>query len=98
LKDVTASLKVPPQAVEEIVRIAIAAGLVVRLEDGVFVPTQVIEETVRRVRTEFKGKRFSASEFREAMGTTRKYAIPLLEHLDAKGITMRQGDVRVVND
>ncbi|MEX2242586.1 MAG: selenocysteine-specific translation elongation factor [Fimbriimonadaceae bacterium] len=98
LRDVTASLKIPPQAVEEIVRVAIAAGLVVRLEDGVFVPTQVIEETVRRVRTEFKGRRFSASEFREAMGTTRKYAIPLLEHLDAKGITMRQGDVRIVND
>jgi selenocysteine-specific elongation factor len=98
LRDVSANLKVPPQAVEEIVRIAIAAGLVVRLEDGVFVPTQVVEDTINKLRAEFKGRRFSASEFREAMGTTRKYAIPLLEHLDAKGVTVRQGDVRIVND
>lgn len=38
----------------------------------------------------------TVSAFREAMGTTRKYAVPLLEHFDRKGITRREGDVRVL--
>ncbi len=36
----------------------------------------------------------SAADLKEAMGTTRKYAIPLLERLDALGITVREGDLR----
>ena len=36
----------------------------------------------------------SAAELKEAMGTSRKYAIPLLEYFDAKGITRREGDLR----
>ncbi|MFC1960566.1 selenocysteine-specific translation elongation factor [Chloroflexota bacterium] len=37
----------------------------------------------------------SARELRDVFGTTRKYAIGFLEHLDAQGITRRDGDVRV---
>jgi selenocysteine-specific elongation factor len=37
----------------------------------------------------------STSVIREALGTTRKFALPLLEHLDASGITRRRGDVRL---
>ncbi|HEV2907341.1 MAG TPA: SelB C-terminal domain-containing protein [Actinomycetota bacterium] len=28
------------------------------------------------------------------MGTTRRYALPLLEWFDSRGITRREGDVR----
>ena len=38
---------------------------------------------------------FTAAQFRTALGTTRKYALPLLAQLDATGVTHRQGDVRV---
>ena len=36
----------------------------------------------------------TTSRLREIMGTSRKYAIPLLEHLDAVGFTRRRDDVR----
>ena len=36
--------------------------------------------------------------FRETLGTTRRYALPLLEHLDARGFTRREGDVRVARE
>ena len=39
----------------------------------------------------------TAAELKEAMGTSRKYAIPLLEHFDGKGLTRREGDLRVLN-
>ena len=38
----------------------------------------------------------TAAELKDALGVTRKYAIPLLEHLDAQGVTRRDGDVRVL--
>ena len=90
------SLHVPRQAVEEIVRIGLAAGEFVRIEEGIYLPTSALDQAIKKTREVFKDKRFSASEFRESLGTTRKYAIPLLEYLDSKGVTKRQGDQRVL--
>ncbi|WP_139652938.1 selenocysteine-specific translation elongation factor [Raoultibacter phocaeensis] len=36
----------------------------------------------------------TAADLKEAMGTSRKYAIPLLEYFDARGMTRREGDLR----
>ncbi len=36
----------------------------------------------------------TASAVRERLGTSRKYVLPLLAHLDASGVTRRRGDVR----
>jgi selenocysteine-specific elongation factor len=33
---------------------------------------------------------------RDELGTTRKFLIPLLEHFDAQGVTIRQGANRVL--
>ena len=38
----------------------------------------------------------TASRIKQVLGTSRKYAIPLLERLDADGFTRRDGDVRTV--
>jgi selenocysteine-specific elongation factor len=38
----------------------------------------------------------SAGEVRDQFGTSRKYAIALLEYLDEKRITQRVGDGRVL--
>ena len=35
-----------------------------------------------------------AQGFKELSGLTRKHAIPMLEHFDAKKLTLRVGDVR----
>ena len=38
----------------------------------------------------------TAAEFRDMLGTSRKYAVPLLEWLDAHGVTIRNGDYRTL--
>ena len=38
---------------------------------------------------------FSMSQFREALGNTRKHAVPLATELDARGITRRRDDLRI---
>jgi selenocysteine-specific elongation factor len=71
-------------------------GLLVNL-DGVFFATATLDaaHAVARDLLAVSADGFSASQFREALGTTRKYAIPLAEALDARGITRRRGDVRI---
>ena len=38
---------------------------------------------------------FTVADFRDHVGTTRKYALPLLAALDGTGITRRRGDLRI---
>jgi selenocysteine-specific elongation factor len=69
------------------------AGLVVRVApDLVFTPALIerAEEIVART----GGAGITVSAFREALGTSRKYALPILEWFDLKGVTRREGDLR----
>jgi selenocysteine-specific elongation factor len=38
---------------------------------------------------------FTMGEFRDATDATRKFCVPLLEELDARGATRRRGDLRI---
>jgi selenocysteine-specific elongation factor len=40
----------------------------------------------------------TVSQLREALATSRKYAVPLAEWMDAQGITRRVGDLRFPRD
>jgi len=40
----------------------------------------------------------TVSALREALGTSRKYAVPLAEYLDSTGVTRRVGDLRFPRD
>ena len=37
---------------------------------------------------------FTVADVRDELGTTRKYIVPLMEHLDASGVTIRTGNIR----
>jgi selenocysteine-specific elongation factor len=53
------------------------------------------DEMVERIRAELKQKgSITLGEVRDMLNTTRKYIQALLEHLDAIGVTMRDGDAR----
>lgn len=74
----------------------VQAGRVVNL-DGIHFATSSLDaahEVARRL-LDARPEGFGASEFREALGTSRKFAIPLAEALDARGVTRRRGDVRI---
>jgi selenocysteine-specific elongation factor len=38
----------------------------------------------------------TVAEIRDLLGTSRKFAVPICEHLDAIGLTRRDGDTRVL--
>ena len=51
---------------------------------------RAVEETLRELGTA------TPAQFRDRLGLTRKYLIPLLEWADRRGITSRKGDTRVL--
>jgi selenocysteine-specific elongation factor len=61
-----------------------------------FAPS-AIDQAAARVAELLRGQPdgVTVAEVREALGTTRKWAVPLLNVLDAQGITRRRDDVRV---
>jgi selenocysteine-specific elongation factor len=72
---------------------AARSGLVVRVApDLMFTPALIERAEAIVVAAGIAGIRVSA--FREALGTSRKYALPLLEWFDQRGITRREGDLR----
>jgi selenocysteine-specific elongation factor len=70
-------------------------GVLVAVAPGGYLGRSTLEGAVATLRGSFPdGRLFAATEAREALGTTRRTAIPLLEHLDRSGVTVRLGDLR----
>ncbi|MEX0592760.1 MAG: selenocysteine-specific translation elongation factor [Nitriliruptoraceae bacterium] len=72
-------------------------GLIVRFDKFALSTGAIntaVEELARTVA--INGREFTASEAREAWNTSRKYAIPLLEHLDRTGVTRFDGQLRTL--
>ena len=70
-------------------------GVLVAVAPGGYLGHSALEAAVATLRRSFPdGRPFAATEAKEALGTTRRTAIPLLEHLDRTGVTVRQGDLR----
>ncbi|MFV0258495.1 MAG: selenocysteine-specific translation elongation factor [Acidimicrobiales bacterium] len=78
------------------VRALVRRGRVVE-QDGVFFAAAAIDDAGLRLgqalRTQADG--LTVAEVRDLLGTTRKYALALLAHLDATGVTRRRDDVRI---
>ncbi|MGZ4129813.1 MAG: SelB domain-containing protein, partial [Actinomycetota bacterium] len=77
-----------------IIDAAIHTGTLVRIAPDLVVTPAFVDRAVAEIRsTGTNGMTVSA--LRERLGTSRKYAVPLVEYLDTRGLTARRGDVRV---
>lgn len=63
------------------------AGAVLLLPGNVVLPADAPRDAAARLAT--LAQPFTLSAARQALGTTRRVAVPLLEHLDATGVTQR---------
>ena len=73
----------------------VRTGVLVAVGPAGYLGRSALEGAVETLRRRFPdGRPFAATEAKEALGTTRRTAIPLLEHLDRTGVTLRLGDLR----
>ena len=72
-------------------------GSVERVDQERYALKQALEEFRRAVEDTLRELGAATpAQFRDRLGLTRKYLIPLLEWADRRGITSRQGDTRVL--
>ena len=77
----------------EVIDAATRAGMLVRVSGDLVMTPGLVAHAEAVVRGSGSNG-ITVSAFREALGTSRKYALPLLEHLDQRKITLRRGDLR----
>lgn len=81
----------------ELLNFLIEQGKVVKVSDNIIFAASAYEEMVARVIDHIKSHgSITVAEVRDLFGTSRKYALALMEHLDAQKITRRIGDERVL--
>ena len=83
---------IAPAMVRDLVRRSVVVEA-----DGLFFHPSAVSHAAATVARLLAGKPegVTVAEVRQALGTSRKWAMPLLAHLDATGVTRRRGDVRV---
>lgn len=70
---------------------------VVKVAEGIIFSAKAYDEMVHKIVACIKEKgKITVAEARDMLGTSRKYALALLEHMDERKITRRVGDARVL--
>jgi len=86
-----AELGAPPA----LVRALVQAGALVDLDGVVFTATAVDEARARIARAVVDRGEISIADVRDLLQSTRKYVLPIVNRMDAEGVTRRRGDLRV---
>ena len=80
---------------ENVYNALVELGQLKQLTPDVVFRNEDYEEMVAKVRTFItKNGQMTVADARDLFGSSRKYMLALLEHLDATGVTMRNGDFR----
>ncbi len=83
--------------VRRLLEYCVACGEAVRLDDKLYLHRDVETAMRDQLRTRLAdGSGMTVSQIRDVLGTSRKFAVPICEHLDRIGMTQRQGDLRVL--
>ncbi|MEA4919794.1 MAG: selenocysteine-specific translation elongation factor [Clostridiaceae bacterium] len=80
----------------QVLEAMISAGSLVRLDTQIFISSEYYKKALEAAYALIeKNGQMTLGEFRDALGTSRKYAVALLEHFDKSRLTKKVGDARV---
>jgi selenocysteine-specific elongation factor len=79
-----------------LVRALVGSGALVEVDGVVFSGDAFAAARERIVEAIRERGGLTVSAVRDVLGTTRKYVLPILQRLDADGVTRREGDERVL--
>ncbi len=85
------------KATDRLLHYLLETGVLVEIDENVLLHRDRIAQAEAMIREEIaaKGELISA-DFRDRLGTTRKFVIPLLDYFDSIGLTIREGSSRVL--
>lgn len=84
---------------EEIIKALISMGYLIQTSEDIVFRKNDYDQMLSELTKYFKYNReIALSQFRDMFHTSRKYALSFLEHLDKKGITIREGEKRILRN
>jgi selenocysteine-specific elongation factor len=96
-KELSKTLNIDPARSKEVLMHLVEEGQLVKTKEDLFFHTRAIDDLKNKLVAflEAKGE-ISTPQFKKMTGVSRKYVIPLAEFFDAKNVTLRVGDVRML--
>jgi selenocysteine-specific elongation factor len=95
-QELAAKLRMDATQMRQAITVLLREKKLVRLgDDSLCVHQSAVTDLKAKVRA-LKGRTLDVSQFKLLAGVSRKYAIPLLEHLDRERVTRKEGDRRIV--
>jgi len=95
LEDIATSANETLPRVAAMARLLAERGVVVRLNDQIWMHRDAVEGGKQTALKLFhRAPMFSTMEFRDALGVSRKFAVPLVDYLDKIRFTVRSGNNR----
>jgi len=97
-EELSQSLRVDQRHLSDMLRLMVNEGSLIRINDSLYITSSIYKRMMDLLK-DFSSKKTEmlVSEFREILGTSRKYALPFLEYLDSHKITKRTDDKRFVS-
>jgi selenocysteine-specific elongation factor len=84
-------------SLKDLFDVCCAEGYLVQIAEDIYLHADLEAEMRRLIADKLAaGPGLTVAEIRDLLGTTRKYAVPLCEYLDKAGVTLRQGDLRLL--
>ena len=97
VSDLSRKLDVDEEKLRPIVELCIGQGYLTRLGDGMFLHADSEIRARELIAAELRGSDgLTISEIKKVLGVSRKYAVPICEHLDRIGFTRRVADRRIL--
>jgi selenocysteine-specific elongation factor len=97
LKEVLAGLKIDLPRAQKIVTLMLRDKLLIKVSEDLVFHRKTLEELKQQVSGwKSSSPKIDVSRFKDLVGVSRKYAIPLLEYLDREHVTRRAGDERII--
>ncbi len=95
IDELAEKVQVSSKEAGELLKIMASEGSIVRIKDALYISKANHADMMERLKKFYSEKpEMTVGDFRDILGTSRKYALPFLEYLDSNRITMRVGDVR----
>jgi selenocysteine-specific elongation factor len=96
LAELAASANEPLPRVAAMAQLLAERGVVARLDDQIWMHRDAVEAGKQTALKLFaRAPAFSTMEFRDALGVSRKFAVPLVDYLDKIRFTVRSGNSRM---
>jgi selenocysteine-specific elongation factor len=97
VKEVAQQLAVSESELKPVLRLLTKEGTLVKVKEDLHFHQQAMQELEGKLISFLQQhKEMTPTQFKELSQVSRKFAIPLMEHFDAKKLTLRIGDKRVL--